>query len=204
LFGKLSGSGEIYIPYPNRPKKNIGIRMLAYFNSFLWREAEDLGIFEIPISGANGSNDYAYTTTMFHRSTSFDPKGTGIWGNQLNPDLPSVRMPLRLLTQTFLAGATVQSHVVPILPIMVFADGAMTTGLNLVQGQKTDFIYAAGLTYWGHLDLQTRFEINVPLMYSQTYKGWISANDIKFYQLITFKVALDILSPLSALRSVYK
>lgn len=204
LFGKLSGNAEMYIPYPNRPKKNIGLRLLGYFNSFLWKETEDIGLFAIPISGANGSNDYAYTTTMFHRSSSFDPDGKGIWGNQLLADMPGVRMPLRRSTSTFVAGATVQSHVVPILPIMLFFDGAISTEAQAVPGRKTELFYAAGITYWGHFDLQTRFEINLPLVYSQMYKDWMETNSIKPLQLITFKVALDILSPMNTLRSVYR
>ncbi|MBL7811967.1 MAG: M1 family metallopeptidase [Bacteroidetes bacterium] len=206
-FLKLNLHGETYFLYPNQSRKNIGLRLRGWFSALPFKQFQfgNAGGFGIPVTGANGYNDYGFTQIISGRTATFMTEGR--YGYQMLNESNALRMPYpRLMSSNWVCGGTVQSHILPFLPLQFYVDAALwDPGSSSVM----QFDYVGGITLRTHTGNVTHFEISLPLVYSKTLRTAIDTRNqipgvkqIKWYHLLNFRVNWNLWNPWSLSRLI--
>lgn len=193
MMGNIEAAA--YIPYPNKSKKEVGLKVKGWASVMTYKfDNGQSGKFVLPVSAPRGNpNDFSFSQTMIARSAEFR-SGDGIWSNMLT-SANGIRMFPNLNTNQWVAGLSVQSHILPVLPIQVFADVAMAPDFDQP-------LWAGGITWWQHIGIHTTSEISLPLFYSSTFRDYVSLQGLKWYQLFNFRVNLDLNDPFALVRTI--
>lgn len=198
-FIMANATAEIYIPYPNKSKKNIGFRAKGYASGMFHNYKGSTGNFVLPISGPQFTpNDPTFSHMAVARSARFG-SGNGYWSQILVNGANGIRMFPNLNTDRWVAGVNLNTHVLPFLPIQLFFDAAVVpTSANLSE----NIPFAGGLSFSTRVGKSSNFEATLPLFYSKTFADFKDANPrFKWYQFATVRMRLDLNDPFDIVRN---
>ncbi|NBP04942.1 MAG: M1 family peptidase [Bacteroidetes bacterium] len=198
-FLMANATAEIYIPYPNKSKKDIGFRAKGFASGMMHNYLGGTGNFVLPISAPQFSpNDPTFSHMAVARSARFG-SGNGYWSQMLVNGTNGIRMFPNLNTDKWVAGVNLNTHVLPFLPIQLFFDAAyVPASANLSEKLP----YAGGLSYSTRVGKSSNFEATLPLFYSKTFRDFKSANPwFKPYEYATVRVKLDLNDPFDIIRN---
>ena len=199
-FMIASGDLSLYIPYPGI-KRTAGLRLKGYASAMLMNNFpfSNSGRFVIPVSAPQSNpNDFSFSNTTYMRSAQFG-SGNGAWSNHLVADMNGIRMFPNINSNKAVVGMSAETSIIPGLPLNLFLDAAYAPNINLDE----NLLYAGGICYTQYLGHNCNFEVSLPLMYSNTFKNYVSANpDLRFYHFISFRASLDLSNPFSIARTI--
>lgn len=207
-FGPLHGeflmanaTVEIFVPYANKSKKNIGFRAKGYASGMIhnYRGIAGSGNFVVPISAPQFTpNDPTFSHMAVARSARFG-SGNGYWSQMLVNGSNGIRMFPNLNTDKWVAGVNLNTHILPFLPIQLFFDAAYAPEPSLFTEKV---LYAGGLCYSTRVGKSSNFEATLPLFYSNTFKDLKMLNPgFKWYEYATVRVKLDLNDPFDIVRN---
>ena len=190
---------EKYIPYTNKSKKNIGLLLKGYVSGMRHNLQRGVGSFLIPVSAPQGAvNDFDFSRAFFARSAQFR-SNDGLWSNVTMGDANGVRMFRNLSTSTSVAGFSLQTGIIPGLPIKAYFDGAYSPGML----NSKELYYAGGICFSQSSTLNSNFELAMPLFYSQTFRNFLQSNpNIKFHHLLMVRLNLNLNDPFNLIRNI--
>ena len=204
LYGEFlmaNATAEIYVPYPNKSKKNIGFRAKGYASGMIhnYRGLLGSGNFVLPVSAPQFTpNDPTFSHMAVARSARFG-SGNGYWSQLLVNGANGIRMFPNLNTDKWVAGVNLNTHVLPFLPIQLFFDAAYVPASSMFTEKV---LYAGGLCYSTRVGKSSNFEATLPLFYSNTFKDLKSLNPgFKWYEYATVRVKLDLNDPFDIVRN---
>lgn len=203
FYGKFlmaNATSEIYLPYPNKSKRNIGFRGKWYWSGMLhnYRGYQGVGNFVLPISAPQFSpNDPNFSHMAVARSAGFGT-GNGIWSQMLVSGVNGIRMFPNLNTDKWVTGVNLNTHIVPFLPLQLYFDAAYVP--NIALSEK--ILYAGGITFSTRLGKASNFEANLPLFYSTTFSDFKALNPgRKWYEYASLRMSLDLNDPFELVRN---
>jgi hypothetical protein len=193
-------TAEVFIPYPNKSKKNIGFRAKAYGSEMIHNYRGGTGNFVLPVSAPQfAPNDPTFSHMAVARSANFR-SGNGYWSQILVSGANGMRIFPNLNTDKWVVGANLNSHLLPFLPVQVFFDAAITPENQSVYEEKV--LYAGGILYNRSLGKSSNFEATLPLFHSCTFALFKDQYPkLKWYQFATFRVKLDLNDPFDIVRN---
>ena len=199
-FLMANATAEIYIPYPNKSKKNIGFRAKGFASGMIHDYAGSTGNFVIPVSAPQfAPNDPTFSHMAVARSAGFGT-GNGYWSQMLVNGANGIRMfPANLNSDRWVTGVNLNTHVLPFLPVQVFFDAAF---IPKSVGLQEQLPFAGGLSFSTRLGKSAGFEANLPLFYSRTFKDFVALNPrFKWYEFASFRMKLDLNDPFDIVRN---
>ncbi len=198
-FLMANATAEIYIPYPNKSKKNIGFRAKGFASGMIHNYGGSTGNFVIPISAPQFvPNDPTFSHMAVARSAMFN-NGNGYWNHVLVNGANGIRMFPNINTTKWVAGVNLNTHVLPFIPIQLFFDAAF---IPKSVGLQEQLPYAGGISFSTRLGKSAGFEANLPLFYSRTFTDFMSLNPrYKWYEFASFRMKLDLNDPFDIVRN---
>ncbi|MFM7764916.1 MAG: M1 family metallopeptidase [Sphingomonadales bacterium] len=202
IYGKFlmaNATAEIYVPHPNKSKKDIGLRVKGYASGMIHNYSGSTGNFVLPISAPQFTpNDPTFSHMAVARSARFGT-GNGYWSQMLVNGANGIRMFPNLNTDKWVAGVNINSHILPFLPVQIFFDAAYVP-LSAYLTEKIH--YAGGLSYSTRMGKSSNFEATLPLFYSKTFSDFRNVNPtFKWYEYATVRVKLDLNDPFDIVRN---
>lgn len=189
---------EKFIPYVNKNKKLMGLKLKGYLAGMGYSLLKGPGRFVLPLSAPQGAkNDFDFSRTMVARSAYFG-SNDGLWSNVTMGDVNGIRMFTNTSTSAGMAGFSMESGLIPILPLKVFFDAVYCPGVM----NTKELYYAGGICFSQSNALNSNFELAMPFVYSRFFRNFMETNSkIRWYHLLSVRLNLNLNDPFNFIRN---
>lgn len=197
-IGVLQGDGVLqssltgnYALSYRRTNKKFTARVFA--GTFINTAVADAAKYPLLLSGSSGAQDFLYDNTYLGR-TELD----GIWSQQFTESAGAFKFnsPLGRSTNWLTTLNLNTSLGNSILPLNIYADFGLV-GSNGSASEK--LLYNAGVSVPIVANI---VEVYFPLLISQGFQDYITANDIKYKEIIRFKLNFNMLNPFERIKTI--
>ncbi|MGZ4061101.1 MAG: M1 family metallopeptidase, partial [Bacteroidia bacterium] len=173
-------------------KKNKGIDIRLFGGTFLETNASDAGPYRFRLSGQTGYQDYLYDNIFLGRSET-----SGVLAQQFTETDGAFKFYSPLgQSSKWIAALNIKSSLGNLkLPVNLYADLG-TTAKDAITNQKV--LYDAGVCISLRKNM---FEIYFPILISQDFKDYKTANGLKYQETIRFTLNLNLLNPFDLVRN---